>query len=244
VGYRVVPVQAVVGIGSRVVGLGSCGCRGSKGSVYTTVVLRIGKGHVRGAVALRIVLLLLLLLLRWIAVGTAVSTQCRRGRPWVHWRRTGAADEQLVVGALRIAVAADGCVSIACSSSVRLVSIIGAWRSAAVRILILAGRTAVVGVNIVGVGYAGVVVVLPIPVVRHGVECARRRVRVRDGCCGRSGIVIHEATWREGGCAGSMTGAAELSVGGFAIWPSVTAMQQKESAAREQMERARMRPTA
>jgi hypothetical protein len=23
------------------------------------------------------------------------------------------------------------------------------------------------------------------------------------------GIVIHEATWREGGCAGSMTGAAE-----------------------------------
>jgi hypothetical protein len=36
-------------------------------------------------------------------------------------------------------------------------------------------------------------------------------------------VVIHDATWR--GCAGSMTGAAELSLGDVATWPSATAVQ-------------------
>jgi hypothetical protein len=178
-GYGVVPVQAVVGICGRVVGLGGCGRGSGKSSVHTTVVLRVGKGHGGGAVALRIVLLLLLL--RWIAVSTVVTTERRRGRPLAHRRRTGSSDEQLVVVALRITVAAGGRVSIACSSSIRLVSIIGACWPATVLVLILAGRTAVARVSIVGVGYAWIVVVLPVSVVRHGADCARGLLRGRGG---------------------------------------------------------------
>jgi hypothetical protein len=58
--------------------------------------------------------------------------------------------------------------------------------------------------------------------------------------CGAVKSVIHEATWR--GCAGTMTGAAKLSVGGSAAWPRKREAREQEKLPRpETMAWVRMR---
>jgi hypothetical protein len=158
----VVPVYAIVRVGSWVVWLGGCRHGGSKRPVDSAVMLRVGQRNSRrGTVVLGVVLLLLLL--RRVGVATVVDARCGRGWSLRDLRGAGASYEQLVILALRIAVASSWRVSVACSSSICLVSTICAGRPAMVWVLILARCTA-----IAGVGYAGVVVILPVPVVRHG----------------------------------------------------------------------------
>jgi hypothetical protein len=229
-GYCVVPAQAVVGVGGWVVWLGIGRSRSRKRPVdYTSIMLGVGQSYGGRAVVLRVVLLLLWLLLL-VAVATAVAAHGGRGRALVHLRRAGAANEQLVVRALCIAVAASRRISVARSPSVGVVAIIGAWRSAiVVRVLVLARRTAVAGV-----GYAGIVVVLPVPVVRHGAGFSRRRERRRDG-----GWVRLESSFT--GLPGEVAraacpereqlGWAGLGVGGDALWPDATTMQQSSGRA-------------
>lgn len=137
----VVPVQAITRVSSWIVWQRARGggCRGGECPVHAAVVLGVGQGYSRRSVILRVVLLLgllLLLLLRLVAVAAVVAARGGRRRPWGHLRRAGAPDEQLVVLALRIAVAAGGRVAVAGSTAVRLVAIIG---SVVVLVLILDG---------------------------------------------------------------------------------------------------------
>jgi hypothetical protein len=186
----VVPVEGVVGVGGWVVWLRRCGRRRrGKCPVDAAIVLWVGQGYSRRTVVLRVVLLLGLgrgLLLRWVAVAAAVCG--RRGRRClVHLRGVGPAHEQLVVLALRVAVAPGGRVAIPGGAAVGLLPIISAWRPASVGVLVLCWRA------VVGVGYAGVVVVLAVPVVRHGAGA---------GAVGSLGGFGR----RDGGAVGSLSG--------------------------------------
>lgn len=165
----VVPVQCIIGIQSRVVGLGGRIC---ESPVYPTIGLRVRKGYDGRSIVLGVVLLLLWLRLRLrlllllVRICVAITANGGRGLgTGAHGRSARLAHEQLVILAHRNAVAPTHGAWIAIAScSVGIIAMVNARGSLLVGVRVLAAPATV------RVGDIGIIVVGPVAVVvvRHG----------------------------------------------------------------------------